>query len=161
MPTAERLHSRLDAVEQRLAGVASADPPPGLTEPDPGGDERWEARQVWGHVAEFVPYWMGEAERVIGAASPEPVPFGRIKTDAARLEAIERGRSQAATDLISRVSASIEQVRVFTAELEPREWAALGAHPTLGVMSVEDILERFIARHLEEHVDQLEILARA
>ena len=38
---------RLDSVEQRLGAAASQDPPPGLTDPDPGGEERWEARQVW------------------------------------------------------------------------------------------------------------------
>ncbi len=154
------LIERLDAVEARLGGVASADPPPGLTEADADSDERWEAGQVWSHIAEFVPYWMAEAERVIGAASPEPVPFGRIKTDPARIEAIERGRHEAATDVISRVSASIEAVRVFTAELDAGEWAARGRHQTQGVMTVRDIFERFVARHLEEHAEQLEKLAR-
>ncbi len=158
-PAADELRARLDAVEARLASVASADPPPGLTEPDPDGDERWEAGQVWAHVAEFVPYWMGETEKVIAAASPEPVPFGRIKTDAARIEAIERGRHEAATDVISRVSASIEEVRVFTAELEQLEWTARGSHPTRGVMTVRQIFQRFVAEHLEEHVAQLEKLA--
>lgn len=157
---AEALRLRLDAVEARLGSVAGADPPPGLTEPDPGGDERWEAGQVWSHVAEFVPYWMGEAEKVIGAASPEPVPFGRIKTDTARIEAIERGRHGSAVDVISRVSASIEAVRIFTAELDGREWEARGTHQTQGVMTVRDIFERFVAVHLEEHAEQLEKLAR-
>ncbi len=158
--TVHDLRARLDAVEARLGSVASADPPPGLTDPDPSDGERWQAGQVWSHVAEFVPYWMGEAEKVIGAASPQPVPFGRVKTDPARIEAIERGRHEAATDVISRVSASIEAVRVFTAELDAREWAARGAHQTQGVMTVRDIFERFVARHLEEHAEQLEKLAR-
>ncbi|MDQ3407800.1 MAG: hypothetical protein M3472_06545, partial [Chloroflexota bacterium] len=147
------------AVEARLGSVASADPPPGLTDPDPSDGERWQAGQVWSHVAEFVPYWMGEAEKVIGAASPEPVPFGRIKTDTARIEAIERGRHGSAVDVISRVSASIEAVRIFTAELDGREWEARGAHQTGGVMNIRDIFERFVAGHLEEHAEQLEKLA--
>lgn len=160
-PAAEELRARLDAVEARLGGLASADPPPGLTEPDADSGERWEAGQVWAHVAEFVPYWMAEAEKVIAAASPEPVPFGRIKTDAARIEAIEQGRYEPATDIISRVSASIEAVRVFTAELDPREWDAQGEHQTRGTMTVREIFDRFVAAHLEEHVDQLETLARS
>ncbi|MBA3852404.1 MAG: hypothetical protein H0X59_08590 [Chloroflexi bacterium] len=157
--TVHDLRARLDAVEARLGSVASADPPPGLTDPDPSDGERWQAGQVWSHVAEFVPYWMGEAEKVIGAASPEPVPFGRIKTDTARIEAIERGRHGSAVDVISRVSASIEAVRIFTAELDGREWEARGAHQTGGVMNIRDIFERFVAGHLEEHAEQLEKLA--
>lgn len=160
-PPTELLRARLDAVEARLGGVASADPPPGLTDPDTDSGERWEAGQVWAHVAEFVPYWMSEAERVIAAASPEPVPFGRIKTDEARAQAIERGRYEAATDVISRVSASIEAVRVFTAELEPQEWEARGEHQTRGAMTVWEIFDRFVTEHLEEHVEQLEKLARS
>lgn len=160
-PIAEVLRLRLDAVEARLAQVATADPPPGLTEPDPSDGERWEAGQAWSHIAEFVHFWMSEAEKVIAAASPDPVPFGRIKTDAARLSGIERGRYEAATDVISRVSASIEEVRVFTSELDEREWEARGTHQTQGVMTVRDIFDRFVAGHLEEHAEQLEKLARA
>ena len=160
-PNNEVLRLRLDAVEARLAQIASADPHPGLTEPDPSDGDRWEAGQAWSHIAEFVPYWMSEAEKVIGAASPDPVPFGRIKTDEARIGAIERGRHEAATDVISRVSASIEAARVFTAELDEREWEARGAHQTQGVMTVRDIFDRFVARHLEEHAEQLEKLTRA
>ncbi len=160
-PPTELLRGRLDAVEARLGGLASADPPPGLTEPDTDSGERWQAGQVWAHVAEFVPYWMSEAEKVIAAASPEPVPFGRIKTDEARIGAIEAGRYVAATDVISRVSASIEAVRVFTAELDPREWEARGEHPSRGTMTVQQIFDRFVAAHLEEHVEQLERLARS
>lgn len=160
-PAAEDLRARLDAVEARLGDVASADPPPGLTEPDADSGERWEAGQVWGHVAEFVPYWLGEVEKVIAAGSPEAVPFGRIKTDEARMAAIEQGLHEPATDVISRVSASIEAVRVFTAELDSREWEAQGEHRTRGAMTVREIFDRFVASHLEEHVEQLEKLARS
>lgn len=155
------LRFRLDAVEARLGSVASSDVPPGLTDPDPSDGERWQAGQVWSHIAEFVPYWMSEAEKVIAAASPEPVPFGRIKTDPDRIGAIERGRHEAPMDVISRVSASIEAVRVFTAELEPQEWGARGMHQSRGAMTVREIFDQFVASHLEEHVEQLEKLAPA
>src|SRR5688500_18689037 len=86
--------ARLEAVESRLARHAALDKPRGLTEPDPGGAERWEAGQVWAHIAEFVPYWHGEAESVIAAYDGEPVPFGRTKEDAGRLAGIEMGRHE-------------------------------------------------------------------
>lgn len=152
---------RLDAVEARLGAAASQDPPPGLTDPDPGGEERWEAGQVWAHIGEFVPYWMREIEKVIGAASPDPVPFGRVKTDPERIAAIERDRHEAPAELMTRVSQAIEDVRLFATELEGPERDARGLHPRVGELTVEEILERFIVRHLEEHADQLEGLAAA
>jgi hypothetical protein len=157
--TVERLLARLDGVEARLGSAVAADPPTGLTDPDPDTDERWEAGQVWAHIAEFVPYWQGQAEGVIGAAAPMPVPFGRVKTDPGRIAAIERERRTTPLGLMSRVSASIDAVRIFASELEPDEWRARGVHPTRGEMTVERIVERFIVEHLEEHADQLERLA--
>ena len=153
------LIERLDTVETRLGTAASADPPPGLTDPDPDSQERWEAGQVWAHIAEFVPYWMGQIETVIGAASPDPVPFGRVKTDPGRIAAIERGRHEAPAELMTRVSEEMERVRLFATELEGRELDARGVHSTAGEMSVDAILDRFIVGHLEEHAEQLEALA--
>lgn len=146
-------------METRLSNAAAGDPPPGLTEPDPDGEERWEAGQVWAHIAEFVPYWQGQAEQVIGAASPVPVPFGRVRTDPERIAAIERERRTAPLEMMARVSAAIDAVRVFASELEPDEWQARGSHQRLGEMTVEQIVARFIVGHLEEHADQLERLA--
>src|SRR5205085_993163 len=87
--------ARLRAVQARLDEHAAAGAPPGLTEPDPGGTERWEAGQVWAHLAEFPAYWLGQIQHILErrlAGDPEPVPFGRTKTDAARIAAIERDR---------------------------------------------------------------------
>ena len=58
--------ARLDDVEKRLGAHVAAAVPTALTEPDPDGTERWEAGQVWSHMAEFVPYWKGQVESVIG-----------------------------------------------------------------------------------------------
>ena len=80
----ESLLTRLSAVERRLAEHASAPLPAGTTEPDPDGEERWEAGQVWAHLAEFPAYWLHQAQRVIAQPTHEPVPFGRVKTDAGR-----------------------------------------------------------------------------
>jgi len=153
------LLTRLDAVETRLAAASSADPPPGLTEPDPDGVERWEAGQVWAHMAEFVPYWTAQAEYVIGQAATIPVPFGRVKTDPDRMTAIERDRHTDPLQLMSRVSEAVERVRVFVAELETRDEQAVGLHPVRGQMTVEEMLDSFVVVHLEEHAEQLEGLA--
>lgn len=155
----ESLLARLAAVERRLAEHAAAPVPRGLTDPDPGGEERWEAGQVWAHLAEFPAYWLAQARRVVALPTNEPVPFGRVKTDAARVEAIERDRHRDPAALLARVTASLAEVSDAARGFTSHEWRIRGQHPTLGVMTVERIVERFIADHLEEHAAQLDDLA--
>ena len=150
--------ARLDAVEERLDRHAQTEPPSGLTEPDPGGTERWEAPQVWAHMAEFVGYWQGQLESVIGEYDGTPVPFGRTKTDPGRIAAIETGRTEPIAALRARVHDSIEALKRHLATLTSAEWNAVGRHPTLGDMDVERAVEHFVISHLEEHAAQLDSL---
>ncbi|MGH2429921.1 MAG: DinB family protein [Candidatus Limnocylindria bacterium] len=154
----DKLISRLADVERRLIEHADAPPATGLTEPDPGGEERWEAGQVWSHLAEFPAYWLAQAQRVASLATNEPVPFGRVKTDAGRIAAIERDRHADPAALLARVRASLAAVTDAARELEPEAWRRRGMHPTMGEMTVQRIFERFVADHLEEHADQLDWL---
>ena len=153
--------ARLDAGEQRLAELAAAETPSGMTEPDPGGTERWEAGQVWAHMAEFVGYWQREIESVVGGYNGTPVPFGRTKEDPGRLSGIELGRHEAIRQLKSRHDASVAELKRYLATLTPAEWSAVGHHAVRGDMDVHAILGRFVVSHLEEHADQLEGLAQA
>jgi hypothetical protein len=154
----EALLARLTDAERRLAEYADAPLPSGLTDPDPGADERWEAGQVWAHLAEFPAYWLAQARRVAERRASEPVPFGRVKSDAARVEAIERDRNEAPAALLRRVRESLAEVTDAAQAFSPGDWVALGVHPTAGEMTVQGIVERFIVEHLEEHADQLDSL---
>jgi hypothetical protein len=150
--------ARLDSVEHRLDEHASAETPTGLTDPDPGGTERWEAGQVWSHMAEFVPYWHSEVESVIAAYDGDPVPFGRTKEDPGRIAGIEMGRREAVRELRGRVHDAIEDLKRHLAALTSAEWNAVGQHATRGQMDVEAIVGTFVVAHLEEHADQLDSL---
>jgi hypothetical protein len=152
---------RLSALRQRLAGLAARQQPPGLTEPDEGGTERWEAAQVWAHLAEFVAYWHAQLASVIDSYDGEPVPFGRTKADAARIEAIEVGRHLLVGDLAAKVDADIAALSAYLATLDTSAWAAHGLHPRRGVMGARAIVDEFVVDHLDEHARQLEDLAAA
>lgn len=156
----DALLARLADAEGRLAEHAGAPLPPGLTDPDEGGEERWEAGQVWAHVAEFPGYWLAQAERVIALPTNEPVPFGRVKTDVSRIEAIERDRHTDPEALLARVRSSLAEVTDAARAFPAEAWMRRGAHPTRGEMTVRQIIERFIVEHLEEHADQLDTLKR-
>ncbi len=150
---------RLDSIEVRLAEHARRETPKGLTEPDRDAEEQWEAAQVWAHMAEFVAYWQEQIEAVVGTYDGEPVPFGRVKSDAGRIAAIEIGRREPITELARRVGEGIAELRRYLAGLTVPEWAAWGRHQTRGDMDLEAIVDEFVVRHLEEHLEQLDRLA--
>ena len=157
MPDLNEGLTRIDAVEARLGDVAM--PAAGLTDADPATGEQWEAGQVWGHIAEFIQFWVEQAGDVIDAYQGEPVPFGRTRTDAGRLAGIEQGHRVAIDVLWDDVQADLGDLRSFLHAL-PDDWQnAVGLHPTLGSMPVEHIIGQFVIDHLEEHADQLEGLA--
>jgi len=158
---------RMRAVQARLESQAAHEAPAGLTDPDPGGDERWEAGQVWAHIAEFPPYWAAQIQRVAdgwleqqpaAGTGREPVRFGRTKADGDRIAAIERDRHEHPAALLTRVRREIAAVADQLDGLSPEAWQAVGAHPSLGAMGLSQIVEEFVVGHLEEHADQLDLL---
>jgi hypothetical protein len=152
---------RLRTVRRRLAEHAAAGSPPGLTDPVPGEEERWEAGQVWAHMAEFPGYWLGEIGSLLArrsAGEVEPIPFGRTRADPRRIAAIERDRHTDPAALFERVATEIDDAAAELDRLPRESLAAIGLHPSLGPMSLPQILERFLVGHLEEHADQLDLL---
>jgi hypothetical protein len=152
---------RLRYVRRRLAEHAAAGPPPGLTDPVPGEEERWQAGQVWAHMAEFPGYWLGEIRTLLArrsAGEAEPVPFGRTRADPRRNAAIERDRDTDPAALFERVATEIDDAAAELDRIPGEAMAAVGLHPSLGPMSMPQILERFLVGHLEEHADQLDLL---
>jgi hypothetical protein len=59
---------------------------------------------------------------------------------------------------MSRVLASLAVFRRYLAGFGMAEWNAVGLHQTLGPMDMERMVERFVVKHLEEHLDQLDRL---
>jgi hypothetical protein len=154
-----RFLERLDAVERRLAAHAERDPPPGLTDPDEPSGERWEAGQVWAHLAEFVPYWTAQLRSLPVRYRGEPLPFGRIKTDPDRIAAIERDRDAAVPELMERARRAIGDLRAWLPTIEEPAWRARGVIPNARTLETDEIVDAFLVGHLEEHADQLDGLS--
>jgi hypothetical protein len=155
----DTLLARLADAERRLTEHADAPLPAGLTEPDPGADERWEAGQVWAHLAEFPAFWLSQIRHVVARAGEESVPFGRTKSDPDRLAAIERDRHTDPQALLQQVSTALAELTDEMRRLPAEAWRVRGLHVRLGEMTVERIVEHFLVEHLEEHADQLDGLA--
>ncbi|HUP55158.1 MAG TPA: DinB family protein [Methylomirabilota bacterium] len=117
----------------------------------------WGPRELLAHVAEMLPFWLGELEKVVeGATDGSAVPFGRVATDAVRIGLIERDRTLPLRVLFGRIDAGIRAWSERLETLTDEERARVGRHPKLGEMSPPAFLERFILGHAEEHVVQLE-----
>ena len=158
VPTAEFL-PRLDAVIGRLRVYADQASAPGLTSPDPPTGERWEWGQVWAHLSEFCPYWMGQVRLVLESPqSEDPMPFGRVKSDPARVAAIEADRGRPPAELMNMLERHAEDLRSLLGGMSDGDWARRGVHQTLGEMSMPRIIDEFLVGHLEAHADQLDEL---
>ena len=151
---------RLDAVEARLSDLAGAPASGGLTSPDESTGEQWERGQVWAHIAEFVPYWLGELKRIV-AADGGPVPFGRTKADPGRLAGIEKGRAASVDELLPGIRTAIDDTRRALRDTPLEGWARTGLHPVRGEVAAAAVVESVIVDHLEEHASQLESLRSA
>ena len=122
----------------------------------------WGPPELLAHVSEFLPYWLGEIERILEGPSTAPVPFGRLQTDSVRVGLIGRERTLPLRELFARIQSDTDRVARRLRELTDAEVEGVGLHPTRGEMRVKDMLEPFLAGHLEGHVTQLrEILAAA
>jgi hypothetical protein len=120
------------------------------TEPE----AHWGPPEVLAHVAEMLPFWLGEAERIL-AASTGPAPFGRLITNELRIATIERDRTLPARELFDRIDSGIGRLERRLSELNAAQAGRIGIHSTRGEMALIDVTERFVVSHLEEHAAQL------
>jgi hypothetical protein len=144
---------RLLAAAGRVRASATVLPDNVLTDPDPESGERWDRGQVLAHVAEMLPYWAQQAELVTAGRQTE---FGRVKSDPDRIAAIERDRREDPARLLARVDEGVAVVLALLDRLDDQALAATASHPTLGDMTVGELVDRFLVAHLEEHADQLD-----
>lgn len=119
----------------------------------------WGPRELLAHVAEMLPYWLGELERIL--AGPPPAPFGRVADDTVRIGIIGRDRSLPLRELYDRIEADVSRYAARLPQLDASEAARVGTHPTRGATTVQAMLERSVTGHLEEHVRQLRAILEA
>ena len=119
-------------------------------------EARWGPPETLAHVAEMIPYWTGEIERVLDAPVDDgPVPFGRTGDDPQRLGILERDRTLPPRELFSRIEAGADRLARRIETLDDAQQGRRGVHRTVGELTVAGIAERFVATHLEEHDRQL------
>ena len=119
-----------------------------------GPEASWGPPEVLAHVAEMLPFWLGQVERIVASADAV-TPFGRVADDPARLTAIEVDRRLPIGDLLERIGSAASVYVERLARLSDADLKRIGVHPRLGEMPVDQILERFAAAHAVDHLNQL------
>jgi hypothetical protein len=144
--------ARIAAAAERIRGLGPTFE--GLTGADPQTGEQWDRGQVLSHVAEMLPYWVGQAMHVVSSGG-NGAAFGRTKSTPSRLQRIESGRHDDVGALLARMDAGVGDATKLIERLSDDELRLTGTHPTLGEMTVAHLIDEFIVDHLEEHVAQL------
>lgn len=150
-----RARSAIDALRPR---IEEGEPWPLAEDFGVGPEASWGPREVLAHTAEMLPFWQGEMERVVEAGRPagDPFAYGRVAADAMRLGILERDRTLPLRELFDRIDTGIARWEARTAALTPEEGSSSGLHARDGERPATWIRDRFVIRHLEEHVAQLE-----
>jgi hypothetical protein len=153
----DRLVAAAGRIEAHRAAVERGAPWPTGSQARGEGEEHWGPTEVLAHVAEMLPFWLGEMERVIdgGGTVDEPTPFGRTAADQVRTLTIARDATLPPRELFDRIEAGVERYRRRLPTLSAADVGRIGRHPTRGALAVPEMLERFVVSHLEEHAVQL------
>jgi hypothetical protein len=152
--TADRLEASLRRLAEMRPALEAGEPWPLSDRMAPGPESEWGPAEVLAHIAEMLPYWRGQMD-LIRASGDAPAAFGRVQTDQSRIDRIDQARQRPAGELLDSIAGEVAATRRWLSGLGEEELTLAGVHPTLGEMSVAVVLERMIAGHLEEHVDQL------
>jgi hypothetical protein len=156
---ADRLDRATDALVDLGPGVAAGEPWALTDVYGPGPESSWGPREVLAHVAEMLPFWLGEIERIVDAGAGsggggEPPAFGRLEDDAVRVQIIGRDRTFPGRELLGRIDVEGRRVARRLRALEA-EAGLVGRHPTRGDLTIAELAERLIVAHAEGHVTQL------
>jgi uncharacterized damage-inducible protein DinB len=150
---------RLESVDAQL-GALLREPDVARRLRDAPGENEWSAMQILGHVAEVIPYWMGQCRALI-AASGEPPHFGRAADAPERLAGPERSARGNPDEMLQRVDSEVRAAARAIRQMSAAERAKSGVHLRLGPMTVADSLEKFVVGHCEEHLAQVRAALRA
>ncbi|MFB7640720.1 DinB family protein [Peribacillus butanolivorans] len=118
-------------------------------------EEEWSIIQILSHIAEAIPYWLGEVETVVATPGSK---WGRGLQDPARLAAVTDTEKLSVDEILKQVDELKYKVEsglgkldeeTLTKESPHRNFAKFGNKP------VTYIVDHFIDDHVSGHYDQI------
>ena len=112
----------------------------------------WPVMSILAHLAELLPFWAREAADL--AREPGKA-VGRALDDPRRVGAIEQHGHDSIADILPRIRAGLGECESTLRTIPSDAWHVVGQHPTRGPMSVEQLVQAFVANHAAEHARQI------
>ncbi len=115
----------------------------------------WDPGRILAHLSEMVPYWLGQMERIL-ARGDDPIPVGRTAADPIRVLSVERDRTLPVAELLDRTDVDVRRVTARLRGLDDATLTRCGVHPVRGEMTLAQVVNSGLAKHLEDHAVQLD-----
>lgn len=118
-------------------------------------EDEWSIMQILSHLAEAIPYWLGEVETVIAMPG---AGWGRGLQDPARLAAVTDTDKLAVDDVMKQVEELKYKVESGLGNLDEETLSKESPHRNFakfGNKPVSYIVDHFIDEHVSGHYDQI------
>ncbi|NWJ47723.1 MAG: DinB family protein [Chloroflexi bacterium] len=112
----------------------------------------WSIMQVLAHIAEFMPYWAGEIEKILVVPG---VKFGRGIEDENRVGAIAEHGNDSLAQMTASLRAAYARLFVTLLRLTDADLDKSGIHVVQGDKTIASIIHHTIIGHLTGHLNQI------
>jgi uncharacterized damage-inducible protein DinB len=117
----------------------------------PAGHE-WTIMQILAHIVEFMPYWVGEIEKLVAEPGRN---FGRTHQDEGRLQGISEHEMDSLKRIKEALPESYARLEKELESLRDSDLTVTGKHVQYGEKPLSWFIEDFVTAHLSEHVEQI------
>ena len=124
----------------------------------PPVENEWSIMQNLAHVAEIMPYWANEIEKLVARPGQN---FGRTMQHEARLQAIREHGSDSLEQMKTALPGSYARLQEVLSKLTDSDLELTGIHSRYGEKSLDWFIEEFVTQHLINHVEQIRICLAA
>ena len=148
MAAAERLSTITDAILTEVQQL-----PPELIQWIPG-ERIWTVIDNLCHIREFVPFWTGEALRIVRRSGPA---WGRDHTDAGRLAAVTNTAACRLEDVVADLREAVRRSAETLRSLSDEDLAAEGMskNPRWGLKPASFVIDDLLVHHVAKHQGQI------
>ena len=114
----------------------------------------WTVMDNLCHIREFVPFWTGEALRIVQRPGER---WGRDHTDTARLAAVTNTSTHVLADVVADIREAVRHSAETLRALSDEQLAAEAAsrNPRWGVKPASFVVEDLLVQHVAKHLGQI------
>lgn len=115
-------------------------------------ENEWSIMENLAHIAEFMPYWGGEVEKLVEHPGQN---FGRTMQHEGRLSALREHGHDTLTQAKAALPGSYARLDEVLSHLRDSDLALTGQHVKFGERTLEWFIGEFITEHFHSHLAQL------